>query len=92
MNIEIDIIRRDSMNYSKYGIDKQNIEGIIRNKLNENPDIFYYIDDYYMEKIVNSLIEGVSEAIYLNNKKIIENVPKIYEDNLRDIRRRRGIL
>ncbi|MGM0864511.1 MAG: hypothetical protein ACQEWF_07545 [Bacillota bacterium] len=80
------------MNYSKYGIDKQNIEGIIRNKLNENPDIFYYIDDYYMEKIVNSLIEGVSEAIYLSNKKIIENVPKIYEDNLRDIRRRRGIL
>jgi hypothetical protein len=92
MNIEIDIIRRDSMNYSKYGIDKQNIEGIIRNKLNENPDIFYYIDDYYMEKIVNSLIEGVSEAIYLSNKKIIENVPKIYEENLRDIRRRRGML
>lgn len=79
------------MSFNRYGLSKKEIENIIQNKMKENPDIFYYIDDYYLEKVINAIIEGVVDAVYQSSKEIIKQVPSIMSEHTANELRRRGI-
>lgn len=57
-----------------YGLDKYEAERILKEHLNREPDLKYYIDNDYVEKLVNSLIEGIAKVIEENNEKIEEEV------------------
>lgn len=60
----------------KYGLTKKDVKIIIEEKLNENPDIFYFMENDYMEELVELLSAGVAEAIITNNKKIFDDLAK----------------
>lgn len=52
------------------GLRKSEIEAILRKKMEEEPDLKYYVDDDYIIRIVDLLIEGVAEAISRNNREL----------------------
>lgn len=66
-----------------YGMRKHQIEKIIRSKLNKKPDLKYYINNDYIEELVSLLIEGISEAIEENNRKVIDDISKDIRKSLR---------
>ncbi len=69
-----------------YGLKRHKVEEIIRESLNKNPDLKYYINNDYIDELINLLIDGVSQAIEENNKKVISDIE-------REIRlKRRGVL
>ncbi|PFW72149.1 hypothetical protein COL23_25705 [Priestia aryabhattai] len=75
----------------KYSLDGYEVKKIIEDKINENPDIFYYIDNPYLQKVIDALVDGVSEAMAQNNKKLVENIMTIVEDETRKRNRSMGI-
>lgn len=56
------------------GLRKYQIENILREKLEKDPDLKYYIDNDYITKLVELLIEGIGEAIEKNNKELVDNL------------------
>lgn len=56
------------------GLRKQDIERKLYEKINSDPDLKYYIDNDYIIKFVDLLIEGISEIIEENNRKLIDNL------------------
>ena len=71
------------MNYNVYMLNENEIKGIIESKVKQNPDILYYIDDYYMQKIISLIIEGVAEAIAKSNEEILKNIGKMQADEIK---------
>ncbi|UIN47928.1 hypothetical protein M8181_09690 [Bacillus licheniformis] len=71
------------MNYNMYMLNENEIKGIIESKVKQNPDILYYIDDYYMQKIISLIIEGVAEAIAKSNEEILKNIGKMQADEIK---------
>ena len=70
----------------QYGLRNYEIEKIIRHSLNKNPDLKYYINNDYVDELVNLLVSGVSQAIEENTKKVISDIE-------RELRlKRRGVL
>lgn len=57
-----------------YGLTKNEAEWIIRDSLNKNPDLKYYINNDYVDELLTLLIEGVCNAIEANNKKVIGDI------------------
>lgn len=57
-----------------YGLDKYETERILKEHLNKEPDLKYYIDNDYMEKLVDILVEGIAKVVEENNKKVEEDV------------------
>lgn len=55
------------------GLSKERIKMIINSSLNKNPDIKYYINNEYVEELVELLIDGVATAICENNRDILES-------------------
>jgi len=53
-----------------YGLDKYELKKIITEKIEQNPDLKYYINDDYIYELVEAIVDGVSEAI--------EKTPKQY--------------
>ena len=49
---------------------KSQIETIIRRKLEKEPDLKYYVDNDYVMRLVDLLVEGVAEAIDRNNDEL----------------------
>lgn len=47
-----------------YGLKKERIRAIIKSRIERNPDLKYYINNDYIYKLVDDIVEGVSEAIY----------------------------
>lgn len=58
----------------QYGLKDYEVERIIRNSLNKNPDLKYYINNDYIDEMINLLVIGVSKAIEENNKKVISDI------------------
>jgi len=56
------------------GLDRFDVERILREKLDSNPDWKYYIDDGYITKVIDLLIEGISDVIEENNRKLIDDL------------------
>ena len=46
-----------------YGLDKRELKKIITEKVEQNPDLKYYINDDYIYELVEAIVDGVSEAI-----------------------------
>ena len=60
----------------QYGLKDYEVEKIIRHSLNKNPDLKYYINNDYIEEMINLLVIGVSKAIEEDNKKIISDIER----------------
>lgn len=70
----------------QYGLKDYEVERIIRHSLNKNPDLKYYINNDYLDELISLLIEGVSQAIEENTRKVISDIE-------REIRlKRRGVI
>lgn len=70
----------------QYGLKDYEVERIIRHSLNKNPDLKYYINNDYLDELISLLIEGVSQAIEENTRKVISDIEK-------EIRlKRRGVI
>lgn len=59
-----------------YGLNEREAKEIIKSSLLKNPDLKYYINNDYIEEIINLLIEGVAKAIEENNRKIVKDVER----------------
>ncbi len=60
----------------QYGLRDYQIEKIIRHSLDKNPDLKYYINNDYIDELVNLLVIGVSQAIEENTKKVISDIER----------------
>lgn len=58
------------------GLRKSQIETIIRRKLEKEPDLKYYVDNDYVMRLVDLLVEGVAEAIDRNNEELYRDLRK----------------
>ncbi len=58
----------------KKGLDKMDIERRLHDKINSNPDLKYYIDNDYVTKLIDLLIEGVAEVMEENNKELVDHL------------------
>ena len=56
------------------GMNKYRVQEILQEKIESDPDLKYYIDNEYITKLVNLLIEGIGEVIEENNEKLVENL------------------
>lgn len=59
---------------SEYGYSKEMISEIIKNRLKDNPDLKYYINNDYIAELVNLLIDGIAEAIEINKAKAFDDL------------------
>lgn len=59
-----------------YGLDKYDVEKILKEHLDKEPDLKYYIDNDYIEKLVDTLIEGIAKVIEKNNEKVEEDIKR----------------
>ena len=59
---------------SEYGYSKVMISEIIKNRLKDNPDLKYYINNDYIAELVNLLIDGIAEAIEINTAKAFDDL------------------
>lgn len=53
---------------------KYEIKRILEEKIESDPDLKYYLDNEYTIKIIDLLVEGISEAFEKNNKKLIDDL------------------
>ncbi len=58
----------------RYGLNRQDIERILHEKLDSNPDWKYYIDDEYILKIIDILVEGIADVVEENNRKLVDDL------------------
>ena len=61
----------------RYGLKDYEVERIIRHSLNKNPDLKYYINNDYIDELISLLVEGVSQAIEENNKKVFSDIERV---------------
>lgn len=54
----------------RIGLRRSEVENILREKLKEDPDLKYYVDNDYITRLIDLLIEGIAEAIAKNNSEI----------------------
>jgi predicted house-cleaning noncanonical NTP pyrophosphatase (MazG superfamily) len=59
-----------------YGLNKYETEKILKEYLNKEPDLKYYLDNDYMEKLVDVLIEGIAKVIEENNEKVEKDIKR----------------
>jgi len=57
-----------------YGLDKRDLKKIITEKVEQNPDLKYYINDDYIYELVEAIVDGVSEAIEKNTKAVFRQL------------------
>lgn len=56
------------------GMSKYEIKRILEEKMESDPDLKYYLDNEYTIKIIDLLVEGISEAFEKNNEKLIDDL------------------
>ena len=59
-----------------YGLDKRALKKIITEKVEQNPDLKYYINDDYIYELVEAVVDGVSEAIEKNTKAVFRQLER----------------
>lgn len=60
----------------RYGLRRYDVKRIIEQRLNSNPDIFYYIEIDHIDLLVELITEGVADAIEENNMKLIDDIKR----------------
>ena len=56
------------------GMSKYEIKRILEEKIGSDPDLKYYLDNEYTIKIIDLLVEGISEAFEKNNEKLMDDL------------------
>ena len=56
------------------GMSKYEIKRILEEKIESDPDLKYYLDNEYAIKIIDLLVEGISEAFEKNNEKLMDDL------------------
>lgn len=56
------------------GMIKYEIKRILEEKIESDPDLKYYLDNEYTIKIIDLLVEGISEAFEKNNEKLMDDL------------------
>ena len=56
------------------GMSRYEIKQILEEKIESEPDLKYYLDNEYTIKIIDLLLEGISEAFEKNNEKLIDDL------------------
>lgn len=56
------------------GMSKYEIKRILEEKIESDPDLKYYLDNEYTIKIIDLLVEGISEAFEKNNERLIDDL------------------
>ena len=59
-----------------YGMRKSEVVRELKQYIEKDPDLKYYLDNEYVEKIIGLLIEGIGNIIEKNNRKIEEEKKK----------------
>lgn len=57
----------------RYGLDSYHVKRIILEKIQRNPDIYYFINNDSIEELINLVIEGIADSIEENNQKLIND-------------------
>ena len=56
------------------GLKKHKTKRRLCEKIDSDPDLKYYIDNDYITKLIDLLIEGIAEIMEDNNQKLIGNL------------------
>lgn len=56
------------------GMSKYEIKRILEEKIESDPDLKYYLYNEYTIKIIDLLVEGISEAFEKNNEKLMDDL------------------
>lgn len=56
------------------GLRKHDVERMLHEKIDSDPDLKYYVDNEYVTRLVDLLIEGIGEIIENNNEKLVDNL------------------
>ena len=56
------------------GMSKYEIKRILEEKIESDPDLKYFLDNEYTIKIIDLLVEGISEAFEKNNEKLMDDL------------------
>ena len=56
------------------GMSRYEIKQILEEKIESEPDLKYYLDNEYTIKIIDLLVEGISEAFEKNKEKLIDDL------------------
>lgn len=56
------------------GMSRYEIKQILEEKIESEPDLKYYLDNEYTIKIIDLLVEGISEVFEKNNEKLIDDL------------------
>jgi hypothetical protein len=57
-----------------YGLDARRLRSMIEDKLQEHPDLFYYIEDPYIKELTELILDCVIEVVENNNKKYTQDL------------------
>jgi len=58
------------------GLNEYEIKRMLHEHLDSNPDLKYYIQDEYIVKAIDLLIDGIADVIAANNKEIAERIER----------------
>ena len=57
-----------------YGLTEYQIKRIIQRELDKSPDLKYYINNPYMDELLELLIDGIAEAIAENTRMVFDSI------------------
>lgn len=56
------------------GLRAHDVKRILQEKIESDPDLKYYIDNDYITRLVDLLIEGIGEMVEKNNKTLVDDL------------------
>lgn len=56
------------------GLRAHDVKRILQEKIESDPDLKYYIDDDYITRLIDLLIEGIGEMVEKNNKALVDDL------------------
>lgn len=59
-----------------FGNDKDEIKRVIMYNLNQKPDLKYYINNSYIDELIDLLIEGISDAVARNTENVLQELER----------------
>lgn len=55
---------------STYGMSKDEVINELKMEIEKDPDLKYYLNHEYVERLIELLIEGIGKIIEKNNKEV----------------------
>lgn len=56
------------------GLRKNDIVRNLHEKIDTDPDLKYYMDNEYVTRLIDLLIDGIGEVMEKNNKELIDHI------------------